>query len=98
MRQGATSEQRKARGQLPTNAPAGTKQLFYVGKCPCCGDKYLANKDALQCGNKATHKTRGYGDTLLTLNRRVCSDKGERVGEKAAPAKTASIASFMEKA
>ena len=45
-----------------------------------------------------THKTRGYGHKLLTLNRRVFSDKGERVGEKAAPAKTASIASFMEKA
>ena len=81
---------------LPTNTPASAP-LFYAGWCECCGPKYLANKDALQCGSKATHKTRGYGHKQLTLNRRV-SDKGERVGEKAAPAKTASIASFMEKA
>ena len=60
---------------LPTNTPASAP-LFYAGWCECCGPKYLANKDALQCGSKATHKTRGYGHKQLTLNRRV-SDKGD---------------------
>jgi hypothetical protein len=76
---GATMEERKERNLLPGRAPKGsTPELFYAGKCPCCGDTYLRNKTASQCQKKGKHKERDYGDKVLTLDRQALSDKGER--------------------
>jgi hypothetical protein len=75
-KKGATAAEREERGLLPTRTREDSPR-FYVGKCPCCGDTYLSNKHATQCGKKAIHESKGFGSKQLTLDRGSVSDKGE---------------------
>lgn len=78
---GATSEERIERNLLPpAKIPLGTK-LFFVGVCPCCGDKYLSNKTARQCQSLGCHETKGFSRKPLTLDK-ATSQKGEVPGQQ----------------
>ena len=80
---GSTSAQRALLLQLPTNI-APSQQLYYVGKCPVCGDKYLSNIKALQCGERVAHEKAGRGRAMQTLDKAATSENGERRGAKKA--------------
>ena len=78
---GATGKERKERNLLPTNIAPGT-QLFFVGKCPCCGDRYLSNATSRQCLAVAYHEKMKFGKKGLTTDRKAVSANGERYGDK----------------
>ena len=84
---GMTSAVRKMKGKLATRAKAGTRQLFFVGSCPCCGDCYLADAGAKMCQKAGRHKAEGYGNPaslrpMLAIDQGAVSAKGERRGDK----------------
>ena len=78
---GASSATRKENSLLPAGRIAPERGLFFVGVCLCCGDKYLSNPTAKQCGNRTDHNEAGKGLKLLTLDRKALSAKGEKAGE-----------------
>ena len=80
---GSTSAQRAMLQQLPTHIAPG-QQLYYVGKCPVCGDKYLSNIKAQQCGERVAHEKAGRGRAMQTLDKAATSENGERRGAKKA--------------
>ena len=55
--------------------------MYYVGKCKVCGDKYLSNSTATQCGNRVAHETAGHGRKQLTTDKKVTSANGEKYGD-----------------
>jgi hypothetical protein len=75
-KKGATTAEREERGLLPAHIREDAP-LFYVGKCPCCGDRYLSNKHAKQCAKTGNHESKGFGLKFLTLDRGSVSDIGE---------------------
>ena len=79
---GATGKERQERNLLPAGRIAPGTQLFFVGKCPCCGDKYLSNAKAAQCGSSSYHEKMNFGKMLLTLEKKIVSANGERYGDK----------------
>lgn len=85
-KKGATSAERKERGLLPQGKiPAGA-QLYYVGRCPCCGDRWLSAQDAKQCNATNEHgKTEGFEKKKLTLDRSAISANGEKAGDMKEP-------------
>ena len=81
---GASGAQREEKGLLPSHIAPG-QTLFFVGVCLCCGDKYLSNPTAKQCGNKTDHNEAGKGLKPLTMDRKALSAKGEKAGEAKKP-------------
>ena len=69
--------------QLPSNIVPGT-QLFFVGTCIVCGDKYASNATAPQCNSKAAHEKAGKGKVVFGLDRKAISEAGEKRGDKKA--------------
>ena len=58
------------------------RSFFFVGKCPCCGDRYLSNATAKQCGERSYHEKMNFGHKSLTTDKKAASDNGERYGDK----------------